>query len=227
MSTISTLDLTCRAGGLHFQSLNGPYTLPKFDIFRSHLDHILVSGSRQPRSPGTCSIHTSKCCSHHHSPLLSLLASTHPCQTPGIGSIALSGPLEKKPLWPRHFTIHCILDCLISGQYHVQKCAEWLSVRKPQLRFFLPDQLWHGVQVLLKLCALCSGKRFISVYDVLDSVSTSQVPIKAHVMRGVHKDKSLERTLGIGVCWFFSPWFSFNPCATLQGSIHPERYNHI
>lgn len=105
----------------------------------TYFDHtliILVSGSRQPRSPGTCSIHTSKCCSHHHSPLLSLLASTHPCQTPGIGSIALSGPLEKKPLWPRHFTIHCILDCLISGQYHVQKCAEWLSVRKPQLRFF-------------------------------------------------------------------------------------------
>lgn len=90
---MGSLDLTCRAGGLHFQSLNGPYTLPKFDIFN---DHILVSGSRQPRSPGTCSIHTSKCCSHHYSPLLSLLASTHPCQTPGIGSIALSGPLGKK-----------------------------------------------------------------------------------------------------------------------------------
>ena len=26
----------------------------------TYFDHILVSGSRQPRSPGTCSIHTSK-----------------------------------------------------------------------------------------------------------------------------------------------------------------------
>ena len=129
------------SGGLHFQSLNGPIKRSPSTYF-----DLLVSGSRQPRSPGTCSIHISKCCSHHHSPLLSLLsllASSMP--NPGywfhhVPSHCLDR-WRKNPLWPRHFTIHCILDCLISGQYHVQKCAEWLSVRKPQLRFFLPDQL--------------------------------------------------------------------------------------
>ena len=103
-------------------------------------------------------------------------SSTHPRKTPGIGSIALSDRWGKKKVYGQDIspcTVYWIIY-LISGQHHVQKCAEWLSVRKPQLRFFLPDQLWHGVQVLLKLCALCSGKRFISVYDNLDSLCVSQ-----------------------------------------------------